>query len=115
MSSVRMGNFSGTRDLPVATQPRAEQGWLRPVGFDPPAVGGSCSVLTNEGNIWCGTVLAVERPRVEVRLFGSNVLATFVGCKVAPLKPHSRADARQIFERQRARCPAATFTEKEIK
>jgi hypothetical protein len=103
-------SFSGTTELPIATAPRVEQGWLRPVGFDPPAIGGSCSVVTPEGDCWCGTVLSVERPRVEVRLFGSNVLATFVGCKVAPLRPHSRADARQIFERQRQYQPAATFS-----
>ena len=98
------------RDCVIATKPRDALGWLRPAGFNPPAPGGTCSVLTGDGAIWCGVVVEVERPRVKVKLLGSNIEATFVGCPCAPLRPHSRADARQIFERQRQYRPAATFS-----
>ena len=100
---------------PCASQPRAELGWLRPVGFCPPPEGGSCSVITSEGDVWCGSIVSALGRRVRIRLFGSNVLALFVDCPCQPLRPHSRADARQISERQRQYRPAATFSKtKEI-
>jgi len=103
----------GSDAYPIATEPRANLSWMLPNVFDPPAEGGTCSVITPEGDCWVGKLVERIGRRVRVRLFGSNVLATFVGCNCAVLRPHSRADARQIFERQRSYRPAASFPKKE--
>jgi hypothetical protein len=95
------------RDCVIATKPRALLGWLVPAGFCPPPPGGSCSIVTPEGDVWCGIVVSVLGRRVRIRLFGSGVVALFVDCACQPLRPHSRADARRIFELQRCYQPAA--------
>ena len=107
-------NFSGKVDPPIATEPRANLGWLRPRGRVPPAVGGVCSVMTDEGDVWVGRLEFIGGRRARIKLAGSGVIATFVDCPIEALQPHSRADARQILERQRAYQPAATFKKRTI-
>jgi hypothetical protein len=103
------GNFAGRVDAPIATAPRANLRWLVPNVFCPPAEGGACSVVTPAGDCWVGTLVSQVGRRVQVRLFGSGIVKEFVRCPCAALRPHGRADARQIVERQRRHEPAARF------
>jgi hypothetical protein len=109
----------GHEDAPIATEPRDAIQWIIPAGFDPPPEGGTCSVLTSDGEIWVGHVLGSldsrSRNRVRMRLLGSGVHALFLDCSCQPLRAHTRADARQILERQRAYLPAAQLQKRKSK
>jgi hypothetical protein len=105
----------GHEPVPIATEPRDAIQWIIPAGFDPPPEGGTCSVLDHEGGVWVGIVISSMARRVRVRLLGSGVVALFVDCPCQPLRAHTRADARQILERQRAYLPAAQLQKRKSK